>query len=998
MIRAFILFILIISPFFPENIHSSQPSETGIVHSLHIQLTKEEKAWLVKHPTIIVGNETDYPPFDFALGDQPAGYSIDLLDLLAEKIGLHIEYVNGYTWKQLVDKFENNDLDLLHTLAKTPGREKIGLFSNPYMRLKNNFVTRRNLPDIYDIRQLYGKTAAVGKGWHTEEYLLQHHPEVQLLPVDGIEEMLDAVSRGEADATMAAGVVIRYNLKKLGLTDLKISGWFQELDIGKSNKYHFMAHHNAPELISMLNKAFDSLTPGDIEPLEKKWFGSSIENFEKISFTEEEKLFLQKHPVIKVANDSGWPPYDFFEQGEARGYSMDYLRILADIIGIKLVFIQDSSWDKLIQQFETKKLDIITTYEDSPQHHPYALFTDPFLNTQESIIIRQHTPFLKDYKDLYGKKVVIIKGYGYEEIIRKNHPEIQMVLVDMPVEGLKMISYGKADAMIENSAVATYLMRMNGIANLILAGDPTIPGIEVGDKLNIAIRKDWPPLHAIFAKAMQAVPESAITKLNQRWLEAAENEYIGVNLTEEEKAYLSKKGTIKFCACPNARPYEWINNKGNYDGIGADFLDLFEKRLDIEFELLPTQTREASLKNIRERKCDILPFSINRAILHDAMNFTNPYIVQPFVVVTRLEGEFVNNAEELRNRSIGIIKNQALTEFLKKKIPNFNAVEVKNTEDGLVKVQKKEIYGYIDSMPAVGYFMQKNAMTDLKIAGRLDADLELCIASRNDEPLLGQILQKAADGLGEREKTGIVGKWISVKYEKGTDYELIFKILAGVLVIIVMIAWWNRKLSKARKIADQLRLEAEVHKKQAEKKNKIALGALKSLEEKSLELERMAVTDRLTGLFNRVRLEEALNAEYEKAQRFSRGFGVIIIDVDDFKSVNDTYGHNVGDKVLVSFSNILKENTRAADTVGRWGGEEFLIVACETDLDGAVLLAEKLKAAIEAFDFPVIGKKTASFGVAVLKAGEEIKDLIARADQGLYSAKNSGRNRVGKMM
>jgi diguanylate cyclase (GGDEF)-like protein len=160
----------------------------------------------------------------------------------------------------------------------------------------------------------------------------------------------------------------------------------------------------------------------------------------------------------------------------------------------------------------------------------------------------------------------------------------------------------------------------------------------------------------------------------------------------------------------------------------------------------------------------------------------------------------------------------------------------------------------------------------------------------------------------------------------------------------------------------------------------------------------MAVTDRLTGLFNRVRLEEALNAEYEKAQRFSRGFGVIIIDVDDFKSVNDTYGHNVGDKVLVSFSNILKENTRAADTVGRWGGEEFLIVACETDLDGAVLLAEKLKAAIEAFDFPVIGKKTASFGVAVLKAGEEIKDLIARADQGLYSAKNSGRNRVGKMM
>lgn len=996
IVRIFALCLSFTCVLISGNVHSVQMNQGDDTPELYssIQLTDAEQIWLKQHPTIKVSNELDYVPFDFVIGNQPAGYSIELLNLLAQKIGIHLDYVNGYTWNQLFEQFKSGDIDLLHSLAKTEERKKLGIYSAPYMRLKNNFVTRVNSPDISNIKQLYGKTLALAKGWYTVDYMIDHHPQVRLLLVDNMEEMLDAVSKGDADATIESGIVVRYLLKKQGLNDLKVSGWVRELDREQSTKYHFMAHHDSPELISMLNKAFAALTLEEIEQLEKKWLGLSKETVREIAFTEHEKQFIEQHPVIKVANNRRWVPFDFFEQGKARGYNMDYLRVLADIIGIKLRFVQGESHEQFIQQLETKKLDVITIDEASFPHHDFALLTEPFLNVHQSLVMRKGTPLFTDYHDLNGKKLVIVKGFNHEKVIRYHYPAIHIVLVDTPAEGLRMLSFGQADAMIEHRAVARYAMKTYGMTDFTVVEVPMIPGTQKVDSLRIAIRKDWPELHALLVKAMAVVSEQRLSALELRWLKVPENHGEAILLTAEERAYLDKKNVIKFCSLPDAPPYAWINERGQQEGIAADILALFAKRLDVKFKLVPTNEWGESLKNIRERKCDILPLAIDIDTRHDSMTFTSPYIIEPFVVVSRLSSPFINHVRDLGDRPIGIVKNYAFSDVMKKENPFFNAVDVTNTEDGLLKVQGKEIYGYIDSMPAVGYLMQKNVMTDLKIAGRLDSNLNMSVASRNDEPLLAAIMQKVVDSVNEREKMSIVGKWISIKYEKGTDYVLIFKILMGGLAIIAIIIWWNRKLLKARKMAEQLRVEAEFHKKKAEAETKIAQQALKDLEEKKLELESLAVTDRLTGLFNRVRLEEALNTEYEKAKRFGHIFGVILLDIDYFKAVNDTYGHNVGDDVLISFGHILHQNTRAVDTIGRWGGEEFLIVAAETNLDGVLFFAEKLRIAIETFDFPIAGKQSASFGVAVLKDGEEIKDLIARADKALYQAKNKGRNRV----
>lgn len=171
-----------------------------------------------------------------------------------------------------------------------------------------------------------------------------------------------------------------------------------------------------------------------------------------------------------------------------------------------------------------------------------------------------------------------------------------------------------------------------------------------------------------------------------------------------------------------------------------------------------------------------------------------------------------------------------------------------------------------------------------------------------------------------------------------------------------------------------------------------------TLERELIELyekaKHVSFTDHLTGLFNRQKLDEALEYEINRATRSNASFSVIMLDLDFFKSVNDTYGHQVGDEVLIEVSKILKLSTRKTDIVGRWGGEEFMIICPETDERGVDKLAENIRINIEHHTFPVIENKTCSFGVANYVKSDQVQSIVERADKALYQAKERGRNCV----
>ncbi|RTR38005.1 diguanylate cyclase [Shewanella canadensis] len=160
------------------------------------------------------------------------------------------------------------------------------------------------------------------------------------------------------------------------------------------------------------------------------------------------------------------------------------------------------------------------------------------------------------------------------------------------------------------------------------------------------------------------------------------------------------------------------------------------------------------------------------------------------------------------------------------------------------------------------------------------------------------------------------------------------------------------------------------------------------------EIERLSVTDTLTGLNNRRRLDDLFSHEFDRFNRYERQFAMILLDVDHFKQVNDKFGHKVGDKVLIEMGQLLALNVRKNDLVGRWGGEEFLLICPETSIDGAIKLAEKIRIIIEETDFPEVGNVTASFGVTASIKDDSDEDMFIRADNALYTAKRDGRNCV----
>lgn len=160
------------------------------------------------------------------------------------------------------------------------------------------------------------------------------------------------------------------------------------------------------------------------------------------------------------------------------------------------------------------------------------------------------------------------------------------------------------------------------------------------------------------------------------------------------------------------------------------------------------------------------------------------------------------------------------------------------------------------------------------------------------------------------------------------------------------------------------------------------------------ELEHLATIDKLTGIYNRRKLDEYTISELERAKRYKEPFSLMIIDIDHFKRINDTFGHLVGDETLIALTTILTKNIRNSDILGRFGGEEFVILCPQTNTEAIFLLAEKLRICVEEYQFSKIEHITISIGIAQYNHENTKEELFEKADKALYEAKNSGRNRT----
>lgn len=241
-------------------------------------------------------------------------------------------------------------------------------------------------------------------------------------------------------------------------------------------------------------------------------------------------------------------------------------------------------------------------------------------------------------------------------------------------------------------------------------------------------------------------------------------------------------------------------------------------------------------------------------------------------------------------------------------------------------------------------------------------------------------------GYSPKEVIGKKYKQLKHNYNDETHQSLLGTLESGKV--------WENDIKDSDKAGNELWLNLIVSPEFDEKNNITQYTAIaKDITEKKI-IEKMSITDSLTNLYNRRKIEEIMSGEIDRFKRYRNNFSIIFIDIDKFKNINDVFGHKVGDEVLIDLSNILLKYSRPTDFVGRWGGEEFIIVTSQTDIKQALLFAELLRQKIENFEFSTKKPVTISSGVTQYNDMDTISSVISRADDALYKAKESGRNKV----
>jgi len=436
------------------------------------------------------------------------------------------------------------------------------------------------------------------------------------------------------------------------------------------------------------------------------------------------------------------------------------------------------------------------------------------------------------------------------------------------------------------------------------------------------------------------------------------------NLTQNEKKFISTH-TIKCITTPNWAPFNTIRN-GKIEGIAIDYWNLIKKKLNLKTQCAVTLSWSKALESIKNKKADLIPATAKTCDKEKFAIFSKPYTTYPLVIATRNNIGFINDMNQLKDKKIVVGKKYSAAMMLKKHYPNLKIIEVENIKKALKMVSDGKAFAAIDNLPVIAYNINKYEFANLKISGKTPLVFKVRFMIRNDYPLLISAINKAIDEITPEEKEKIYKKWLYVLYQTGVDVKKITTIALSAIGIILML------------IALVIFLIYENN-----KRKKIEMDLIKK-----------ALTDPLTGLYNRKHLDVVLQKEIEEAKRYANNLSVIFCDIDHFKKVNDNYGHKIGDIVLEEYAKIMQQNIRKSDVLGRWGGEEFLIILPHTSLNQAKKVAEKLREEIKKHHFPKVGNITCSFGVSEYKYNETLHDLMQKVDEALYEAKEKGRDKI----
>ena len=530
-----------------------------------------------------------------------------------------------------------------------------------------------------------------------------------------------------------------------------------------------------------------------------------------------EKQYLIDHPTITAHNEENWPPFNFNEDGVARGYSIDYMNLLLSKIGIKVKFISGYSWAEYIEMLQTSKLDLIVNISKNKKRSETIEFTDVFLSVNNAIYVNRNKQLFYNLETLKGYTIAMPKGFYAQEFIEENYPDIKQVLVKNQLNALKLLEEGKVHATIGKKVVMDYIMQKEYIQNInstrYIDDKRLISHIRIG-----ASKKDSILIN-ILKKAQQLVTKEEKELLNFKWLGMTDNNNNNNNnnnkleLSVKEKKYLENKKELQLCVNSNKMPLEKIENN-LHKGLSSEYINILKNNINIPIKIIQTSSSTDTIMKLKNQKCDIASILPLQNKHKKEINYIYPYINTKILVASKINNVYIHNLYIYLDKTFLISDNDLIYNVIKEKYPNIKLKKVDSVNVALNMVEKGEAFAFLGDSLTLTYSIQTKFLGTIGIVGKLDKYITYSIATRNGDNMLNEIIKKVTASISLSDKLKIESKWLQFTNNSIKDNLLIIKLLATFFVIILCFLFIYKKQKLLKNKIEKLNQKLETKVKQ----------------------------------------------------------------------------------------------------------------------------------------------------------------------------------------
>ena len=477
-------------------------------------------------------------------------------------------------------------------------------------------------------------------GSYQEAKFREDYPDVKTRSLVTTDDLINALMKGEVRAVIQEETIMDAALDRLGLQG-DITSRSERLF---PSTIHAGVLKDKTDLLQEIDKGLSLIPKSKLVEMESRWIHNPKDRYyqpgsKQVKLSTDEKAWLKAHPVIRVHNEMEWTPFNFFENGTPKGFSIDYMNLLASKLGIEVKYITGPTWNEFINMVKNNELDIMLNIARSPERETFLNFThQPYVTLMLALYTRDDQPMISSIEDLYGKTFAIPKGFYLQEFLEK-HPKIKIHEVSNTTEAIRAVATGKADFMFDLMPVVNYITGQLQVTNLKVGGD-----IDIAEgkpiPLHIGMRKEFAPLAGILEKTMKTVTDDELRGLREKWLGRSDKQQV--------------KGKLQ--ADFRHRPPEMIIEDGRLLG---PLKEILEEAAGISGYTIEWRTApfKVSLQGLRTGQVDIVPRTIRNNEREEFIDFLGPIKEQKkdiLFIVPKGKEESIRVYEDLYNLSVGV--------------------------------------------------------------------------------------------------------------------------------------------------------------------------------------------------------------------------------------------------------------------------------------------------------------------------------------------------------